>query len=281
MEFVGDEYFRVLGLPLVSGRLLSRGEIEAERRLVVVNRRFSQEFLEGSDAIGRTVSFAPLDRMAGEPQLFEIVGVVGDAKNAGLEAGIEPQVFLPYTTGGIAVSAFALRSSIDPLALQNAVREKVWEVDRGVALTDTQSLEELRYRDALAEPSFGVGLLGSFASIGLILAAIGVFSVVAYAVSLQTHEIGIRMALGAEASRVLRMIVSRGLRPVLAGVALGVAVTYWLSRVMANQIYGIPPTDPWTIGGAVIILLAVGLVACVQPARRATRVHPQVALRYE
>jgi putative ABC transport system permease protein len=283
VELVGNEYFRVVGLPLLSGRLLSRADVDGMRRVVVVNRRFAEDFLEGSDPIGRMASFGGLDQAAGpeDPSFFEIVGVVGDARNFGLQDDVRPQAFFPYTTPGVPVTAFALRSRVDPLSLQHAVREQIWAVDQGVALTDAQSLEDIRYRDALAEPSFGVGLLSSFAGIGLILAAIGVFSVVAYTVSLQTHEIGIRMALGAEGASVLRMIMLQGLRPILAGAAVGVGATYWLSRVMANQIYGVRATDPWTIGVTVVVLLAVGMVARLLPARRATKVNPQIALRHE
>jgi len=283
VEFVGDEYFRVVGLPLVSGRLLSRADVGGARRVVVVNRRFAQEFLEGSDPIGRMTSLAGLDKAAGRegPSLLEIVGVVGDAKNSGLQDDVRPQVFLPYTTPGVPVAAIALRSSVDPLSLQNAVREQIWAVNPSVALTNVMSLEDVRYRDSLAEPTFGVGLLSSFAGIGLLLSAIGVFSVMAYTVSLQTHEIGIRMALGAEAASVVRMIVLRGLRPIVAGAVVGVGTSYGLSRVLANQIYGVRATDPWTIAVAVIVLVAVGLIACLLPARRATKVDPQIALRYE
>jgi len=281
VELVGDEYFRVVGLPLLTGRLLSRADVEGARRVAVVNRRFVQVFLGGADAIGRMARFGEIGQTGEdeEPPFFEVVGVVGDGSNSGLRDEVQPQAFLAYTTAGFSVAAFALRSTVDPLSLQNAVREQVWAADRGVALAETLSLEEIRYRDALAEPSFGLSLLSSFACIGLILATIGVFSVMTYAVSLQTHEIGIRMALGAQAASVLRMVVSQGLRPVLAGVAVGVGATYWLSRVMASQIYRIQATDPWTIAVAVLVLVTVGLVACLLPARRATRVDPLNALR--
>ena len=165
------------------------------------------------------------------------------------------------------------------MTLQNAVRQQIWAVDQGVALMNADPLEAVLHRAYLAAPTFGVGLMSTFAAVGLILAAIGVFSVMAYTVSLQTHEIGIRMALGAEPSGVMRMIVLRGLRPIAAGIVVGVIASYYLTRVMSNQIYGIAVTDPWTFAAVVVVLAAVGLAACVLPARRAMRVDPLIALR--
>jgi putative ABC transport system permease protein len=167
------------------------------------------------------------------------------------------------------------------------VRQQIWAVDQNVAITHvggaygTLSLEQIMYRDALAAPAFGVGLLGTFAAIGLILSAIGVFSVIAYTVSLQTHEIGIRLALGAEPGGVMRLIMLKGLRPIVAGVLLGTAASYGLMRVLASNIYGVTTTDPWTFGVVVVVLTSVGLFACFLPARRAMRIDPLVALRSE
>jgi predicted permease len=283
LEFVGDDYFRAVGLPLVRGRLLSPTDVDGARPVAVVNRRFVRDFLGDSDPLGRTVSFAAVDRNAAPEQrsLFEIVGVVEDARNSGLQNEVRPQAFLPYTIPGIQAGAIVLRTSLAPLTFQNSVRQQIWAVDQGVALMNVMSLEDVLNRDSLAAPKFGVGLLSTFAGIGLILSAIGVFSVMAYTVSLQTHDIGIRMALGAEQRQVMRMIVLRGLRPIIAGAVIGVGASYGLSRLMANQIYGVTATDPWTFVGVVVVLAFVGTTACVLPARRATKVNPLIALRHE
>jgi ABC-type antimicrobial peptide transport system permease subunit len=167
------------------------------------------------------------------------------------------------------------------MTLQHTVRQQIWAVDQGVALMNPDALETVLHRGYLAAPTFGLGLMSVFAAVGLILAAIGVFSVMAYTVSLQTHEIAIRMALGAEPNGVLWMILLRGLRPIAAGVVAGVIASFYLTRVMSNQIHGIAVTDPWTFGGVIVVLAAVGLVACALPARRAMRVDPLVALRGE
>ena len=283
VEFVGDEYFQAIGLPLVRGRLLSRADVDGARRVAVVNRAFARQFLDGADPTGRVVSFAMLNRGAAPDQqpLFEIVGVVGDSRNSGLENETRAQVFLPYTLPGLPASAIVVRTAVDPLSLVQSLRQQVWAVDQGVAVMNPDSLEDVLQKGAFAAPEFGVDLMGTFAGIGLILAAIGVFSVMAYTVSLQTHDIGIRMALGAKPPGVMRMILFRGLRPIVAGVVAGLAASYGLSRYLASHIWGVTPTDPLTYGAVAIVLAAVGVIACVMPARRAMQVDPLIALRYE
>jgi putative ABC transport system permease protein len=286
LDFVGEEYFRVVGLPLINGRLLSSDDVQGGRRVTVVNQQLVEEFLAGASPIGRTVTFAALDRGAPQKRTpFEIVGVVGDARNSGLQEPVRPQAFLPYTIPGFQAGLILLRTTVTPDSLQHGVRQQIWAVDQNVAITHvggaygTLSLEQIMYRDAMAAPAFGVGLLGTFAAIGLILSAIGVYSVIAYSVSLQTHEIGIRMALGAEPRGVMRLIVLKGLQPIAAGVLLGLGASYGLTRVLASNIYGVTPTDPWTFAAVVVVLTSVGLFACVVPARRAMRVDPLIALR--
>jgi predicted permease len=281
LEFVGADYFRAVGLPLLNGRLLTKRDVEGAWKVVVVNRRFAKELLDGLDPIGRMITFEVIDRAGGskKPSIFEIVGVVGDARNNGLRNEARPQVFFPFTIPGIPVRAIVLRTAVDPLSLQHRVEQQVWAVDRSVAMMNTMSLEEVMDRDSFSEPKFAVGLLGAFASIGLILSAIGVFSVMAYTVSLQTHDLGIRMALGAEPGAVMRLILLKGLRPIVAGVVIGVGASYGLSRVMANQIYGVKATDPWTFAIATTVLVLVGATACLLPALEATKLNLLVALR--
>jgi putative ABC transport system permease protein len=289
IEFVGAEYFQVLGLPLVSGRVLSRPDIDGARSVAVVNLRFARDFLSGADPIGRIVTFALVDRMSGaeQPSLFEIVGVVGDSRNQGLEAEVRPQAFMPYTTAGVPPGLVVLKTSVDPRTVQHALQQQVGIVDPDIALTNvggtrlSMVLRELLDAYFFMAPAFGVGLLGAFAVVGLVLSAIGVFSVMTYAVSLQTREIGIRMALGAHPGAVMRRVLLRGLWPVGIGAATGLLASYYLSQVLESHIYGVTPTDPWTFATVVVVLTGVGLLACVLPARRAMRVDPLVALRTE
>ena len=289
LDAVGEDYFRTLGVPLVSGRLISRLDVEGARAVAVVNRRFAQEFLGGADPIGRMAHFPAVDRVAGrqdQPVFFEIVGVVGDTRNAGVRTETSPQAYLPYTRVPVA-SALLLRTTVDPGSLIYTLRREVAAVSPDVALMQpggargSMLLEEMVNRAAFSAPKFALGLMAAFAGVGLILSAIGVFSVMTYTVSLQTREIGIRMALGARPARVMRTIVLAGLLPISIGAVLGIAAAYGLSQLIANQIYGVTATDPWTFAGVVVVLAGVGLMACVLPARRAMRVDPLVALRSE
>jgi predicted permease len=283
LEFVGEDYFRAVGIPLLNGRMLSKMDVDGVRKVVLVNREFVREFFEGSNPIGRTISLEVLSRSTppGQQPIFEIIGIVGDARNNGLQNDIQPQAFIPYTTPPVPVSAIVVRTNVSPQSLEQAVRQQIWAVDRGVALTNTISLEEVLNRESLAAPKFGAGLISTFACIGLILSAIGAFSVMAYTVALQTHDIGVRMALGAEPRAVIRLIMLKGLRPILAGVAVGIAASFGLMRLLASQIYGVTTADPLTFGGAVTVLVIVGVIACLLPVRQATRVDPLVALRRE
>ena len=284
LELVSDGYFQALGLPLLRGSLLSPLDVDSVKQVAVINRRLAHDYFGNDDPIGQTIEFKALDGMPDAPHnaFFRIVGIVGDARQS-LEVPPEPEAFIPYGVTGVAGRnrTLLVRTAVDPLSVLGSVREEIASVDQNVALSRTDSLQATLDRDYMAGPAFGLVLLGAFAGIGLILSAIGVFSVMAYTVSLQTHDIGVRMALGAQPASVLRMILIKGLKPIFAGVAVGLLASWGLTRLMANEIWGVTATDPWTFGGVVVVLTAVGLAACLLPARRATQVDPQIALRYE
>jgi putative ABC transport system permease protein len=212
---------------------------------------------------------------------FEIIGVVSDARDSGFERSVAPEAFLPYTVIAGEDNELLIRTSVTPDSILNEVQRQVSSADSNIALADIGSLESILHRDFVASPEFGLILFAAFAGIGLVLSAIGVFSVMAYTVSLQTHDIGVRMALGAEPASVMRMMLLKGLQPIVVGVVVGLGASYALTRLMSSQIYGVTATDPWTFGGVVVALAAVGIVACLIPARRATQVDPLIALRYE
>jgi putative ABC transport system permease protein len=174
-----------------------------------------------------------------------------------------------------------VRTAQDPLALRDSVRREIWATDRNVALTLTGTLEGFIAEFSYAAPRFGFLLMSLFAALGLVLVSIGVYSVLSYATARQTHEIGIRMAIGAERGDVLKMVLASGARLVGLGIALGVAASFGLTRLIASQLWGVSASDPVTLGAVVALILATGFVACWLPARRATRVDPVVALRYE
>jgi putative ABC transport system permease protein len=190
-------------------------------------------------------------------------------------------VFVPYTVSGAFMRGVLVRTRSAPEALLNSVRREIWAVDRNVALTNTGTLKEFLKRFSYAEPRFSLVLLGVFAGVGLVLVGIGVYSVIAYTVSRQTHEIGVRMALGAGRGDVLRMVVWAGLRLIAIGVALGLLASVGVGRVIASQVWGVSPHDPATFAAVVTVMTLAGVSACYFPARRAMRVDPIVALRYE
>jgi putative ABC transport system permease protein len=213
--------------------------------------------------------------------VFEIVGVTADAKNSGIQDPIRPELFIPYTVTGAFERGILVRTARDPLALLPAVRNEIWAVDRGVALTLTGSLTDYLRQFSYAEPQFSLVLLGVFAGVGLLLVAIGVYSTIAYTVTRQTQEIGVRIALGAGRAHVLGMVIWMGSRLILAGVALGMLGSLGATRILESQLWGVSKYDPVTFAAVVGVVAIAGLAACYFPARRATCVDPIVALRYE
>jgi putative ABC transport system permease protein len=239
--------------------------------------------LPAENPIGDRVRIAQLsefDDKVADPT-FEIVGVVADLKNRGLQDPVGPEIWVPYTVTGSAFRGIMVRTAQDPLSMSNAVRHEIWATDSNVALTLTGTLEGYISQWSYAGPRFGFILMIIFASIGLILVTIGVYSVLAYTTAQRTQEIGIRMALGAERFDVLVMVIRMGLRLVAIGVGLGLLASIALGKIIATQLWGISPYDPWTLTCVPVVLLITGLLACWVPARRAARVDPLVALRHE
>jgi predicted permease len=284
MQQVSEGYFRVLRIPFQTGRGFSEAEINNARKVAVVNQAFVSAYLRGEDPIGRRVKLAQLETVgdAVRDPWFEIVGVVGDVINQGLEAPIEPEVWVPYTVTGSGPQVLMVRSQQTPTALLDDVRQAVWATDAGVALAFPGALEDRISQRLYAGPRFAFLLMAIFGCLGLILVTVGVYSVLAYATARKTHEIGIRMALGAERAEVLRLVIRAGLRLVTAGVAIGLLISLLLGRAIEAQLWrGVKPYDPATLVGTTMLLVVTGALACWIPARRAARVDPMVALRYE
>ena len=284
LQLVGEGYFATLRLKLRQGRLLSEDDVAQARRVVVVNRTFVEKYLGAADPLGRTVRFKILETAqpgAIENAVFEIVGVVADAKNRGIQEAPDPEAFMPYTVTGAFERTLLVRTAGPPAAMAETVRREVWKVDRGVAVTMTGAVTDYLRRFSYAEPRLGLVILGVFASLGMVLVAIGVYSVIAYTVARQTHEIGIRMALGAERAHVLRMVLGMGSRLVGLGLVVGLVASLAATRVLSSQLWGVAPHDPLTLALVVAVVALAGGAACLFPARRATRVDPMIALRYE
>ena len=292
VQNVSEAYFRVLRIPFEMGRAFTETEISYARKVAVVNRKFVSTYLSGENPLGRRVKLLGLESVADslrEPA-FEIVGVVGDVANqgapgygrGGLQAALEPQVWVPCTVTGSGVHFLVVRSAQMPMALMNEVQQAVWATDPGVALVYPDALEHAISQGLYAGPRFALLLMIIFGCVGLILVTVGVYSVLAYTTAQKTHEIGIRMALGAERANVLRLVIIEGLRLVLAGVAVGLVGSLVLGRAVAAALWPrVKPYDPVTLASTVLLLLATGVLACWIPARRAARVDPMVALRYE
>ncbi len=267
---VSPGYFAAMGIPLRTGRPLDAHDYGEQR--VVVNDAIAKRFFAG-DAVGKRVNLCSLDPT---PCWSTIVGVVGNVHQYGLEA--EPTLDM-YFTGGW-TQYVVISASADPSALSQALISQVHSFDPTLPVTHVMTLDNL-LADSVSSRRFSTFLLGVFAGLALLLAAMGIYGVMSYVVSLRTNEIGIRMALGAQPGDIWRLVIGRGARLAFAGVALGLAGAFALTKLISSLLYGVKPTDPLTFGGVALLLVSVALLACYVPARRAMRVDPMVALRYE
>jgi putative ABC transport system permease protein len=283
-QLVSDGYFRTLEIRMLRGRLLSESDILGARKVAVINQTFANKYLGSEDPIGQQVRLKMLSTLQDgkvDNPVFEVIGVVADARNRGIQDPPDPELFVPYTITGAFERGILVRTQDNPGALVNAVRREVWAVNRGVAITLTGTLNEYLTRFSYAEPRFSLVLLGVFSGVGLLLVAIGVYSVIAYTVSRQTHEIGIRIALGAARGDVLRLVALMGARLLAVGTVVGFAGSLLASRLIESQLWTVSRNDPLTFGLVTALMAAIGFAACYFPARRAMRVNPIVALRYE
>jgi putative ABC transport system permease protein len=282
-QLCSEGYFGVTKIQFLDGRSFTEAEVNGARKLAVVNQTFVKKYLANENPIGRQVRIGQLAEFedAVKEPVFEIIGLVADAKNKGLQDPPDPEIWVPYTVTGSALRGILVRTANEPLSMLNTVEHEIWATDANVALTFTGTLEGYISQFSYAGPRFGFFLITIFGGIGLVLVTIGVYSVLAYTTARRTQEIGIRMALGAEGSNVLGMVIRMGLRLVGIGVALGLIASAALGKVIATQLWGVSPYDPWTLVCVPLVLLITGLLACWLPARRAARVDPLVALRYE
>jgi ABC-type antimicrobial peptide transport system permease subunit len=297
---VGKNYFHLFNYGLLRGRTFSDEDLAGQRKIVVVNEAFAHKFFSGIDPVGQRIDFPVYDEIQqqaqetaatqprGEPAktptktYFDVVGVVSNVRGSGIEQEVHPGAFLPGTVAQQFVSSIGIRTARDADEFSGAIVRQVWAMDHDVTLSnDRGSLQSNLQKYDYAQPEFEFVALSAFAGIGLLLVIIGVYSVMAYNVSLQTREIGIRMALGAQQRNVLRSVLRRGTVLLGMGAVLGLVLAWAVTRLIQNQLWRVAPTDPWTLAAVTAIVLLVGLLACVGPARRATQVEPSVALRQE
>jgi predicted permease len=283
IDLCGESYFQMLGIRLLRGRLISEADVGSARHIAVVNQAFARAYFGDEDPLGQKVKFDAFDQFPSTPHdaYFEVIGMVADFRNRGLQESAAPEAFLPYSITGIGERFIVAKTVADPKLLLPSVQREIWAVDSNAAVTSNGSIQNLLAQEIYTRPQFGLITISIFAGLGLVLVFIGIFSVMAYTVALETHEIGIRMAFGAEQCNVLRMVLWKGLRLISVGMLIGVSASLGLTRFLAGQISGVSTTDPLTFLAVGILFLAVGLVASLLPARRAAGIDPLVALRYE
>ncbi len=283
-DLCSEGYFQTLSRTLLRGRLLSRSDVESARHVTVINQTLARRYFANENPVGQRIKFTTFEEWAADwprDAYFEIIGVIADAKNNGLQDAPKPEVYLPYTITSTGPRAIMVSTAGNSSLILASLRREITEMDPDVAISDDGTIESFLGRWYYAGPQFTLIILTAFGGIGLLLVLIGVFSVMAYTVSLQTHEIGIRMALGAQQNDVLRMVLKKGLGLMATGTIAGLAAALALTRLMTSQIWGVSATDPWTFSAVAALILVVGLTACLFPARKATQVDPLVSLHYE
>ena len=277
---VSPDYFRAMGIPLQRGRFFDSRDSAGAPPVILINRRLAEHFWPNEDPTGKRLKIGPAD----SPNAWATVaGVVGDVQQEALNREQKFELYVPYAQerrGFVAPRDLVVRTAGDPQAVAAAVREAVWSVDKDQPVSNVKTMEQV-VATAVSRERFQTLLLALFATLALVLACVGLYGVISYAVVQRTHEIGVRMALGARSGHVLRLVINQGMALTLIGLVLGVGISFAVTRVMSEMLFGVTATDPLTFVGVPIVLGAIAFLACYIPARRATKVDPLVALRYE
>lgn len=275
---VSPSFFQLMGIPLLRGREFAGRDLRGAQRVAIVNETMARQYWGTLDVLGKHLSVEQDGK--GQPEWAEIVGVVADSRDVLLSNSPHSEYYLPvYQLWGES-HQIMVRTALDPNVLANDISKQVWKVDAEQPITDVQTVSNI-IAGTVGEPRLHAILLGVFAGVGLVLALLGVYGVLAFSVERRTREIGIRMALGARKSDILRAVVGHGLALALAGILLGTGAALGLSHVIASELFGVKPTNPLTFAGAAALMATAACLACYIPARRAMRVDPMVALRHE
>ncbi len=268
------EYFETTGIPLISGRSFNEQDHLNAPTVFLISKTLAAKFWPNEEAIGKQI------RVVDDQRLGTVIGIVGDTKHYSVDEEILPQLYAAFNQNPGIFSTVVMKTAVEPMTLAESVRQAVWKVDPDQPMWKMRTVEFLLERN-VADRKFLMLLMGIFASLALILAMIGLYGVISYVVNQRLQEIGVRMALGAQASDILGMVLRQGMILVLMGVGLGLAVAWLVTRLIERLLYQVSPTDPLTFAGIAVLLTVLALLACFLPARRATRVDPLVALRYE
>jgi putative ABC transport system permease protein len=275
-RIISTDYFRTFGMPLLSGRDFLDTDVAGGNRVSIVDELFARKYL-GDHPVGRRISYR--NGADGKPEWTEVVGIVSSAHDTRQE--LRPEIYVPFAQASYFQGAdFVARTSDDPAEMRPALQRAIWAIDKDVPITDVATMDRIVWQSGSVQRYEAI-LLGAFGGLGLLLAMVGIYGVISYNVSQRTHEIGVRIALGAHRSNILRMVISEGMVLAAIGIAVGVGGALALGRFMQSMLFEIKPTDPATFVGVALALTLVALAACFIPARRATRVDPVSAMRCE
>jgi predicted permease len=276
---VSTDYFRAMNIPIVQGRSFTDRDIETAPLVMIVNQALAERDFPGANPIGKRISLGG-NNAQGQPNWFEIVGVAANVRSLEIREPALPEFYLSAKQDSFASMFVVMRTTVEPSVLAGSIRQAAAEVDKSASVSDIKTMDHI-VSAAVTQPRFNLFLLGLFSGIALLLSAAGIYGVTAYSVAQRTHEFGIRMALGAQVGDVLRMIIKQGMLLIVVGIAVGLAASFALTRLLRTLLFGVSATDPLTFVGITLLLTLVALLACYVPARRATKVDPLTALRYE
>jgi putative ABC transport system permease protein len=274
-RLISPAYFDTMGIPLLAGRAFDDRDTPGSIAVTIINESFARQYFSNVDPVGRTI--IPMWRPE-RPR--RIVGVVSDFKHRGLARDAAPEIYVPCTQQTWSSMALVVRTNAEAENIQVALQKAIWEVNESAPISRINTMKQI-LGDQVSHSRFNTLLLGIFSVLALILATIGIYGVMSYAVRQRTHEIGLRIALGAQNIDVVWLVVRQGLKFTLLGIGIGLASAYGLTRLMTNLLFNISATDPLTFAGVALLLMTVSLFACWIPARRATRVEAMMALRHE
>jgi putative ABC transport system permease protein len=278
----GPEYFRTMGIPLAKGREFTDRDDLSSPPVLIINEALARQYFPNEDPIGKRIApgFSTVPVSDDDTGMREVIGVAADVKHQNLQAPPQPEIYFAQAQMPMSAMTVVVRTAGDPRALQTTVRSVVQSLDKNAPVYGVRTVEEILDR-SVATPRFNTLLLGLFAAVALILTTVGLYGVISCSVSENTQQIGIRVALGAQRSDVLKLIVGQGVVLTIAGVVIGLVAAYGLTRLMSSLLFGVGSTDPWTFTAVAVLLLCVAAVACYLPARRAMNLDPMVALRQD
>jgi putative ABC transport system permease protein len=274
-SIISPEFFSVMRTSLVRGRVFTELDNASAAPVAIINESLARSYFAGEDPIGRRIDFS-WDTKGTQ----EIVGIVRDMKQYGLDLPTAPAIYVPYLQRPDAGMTVVVRSFLEPASLVGAMRQQLLTLDKEQPLAQVKTMQQA-VADSTAQRRVMVVVSALFGALALLLAALGLYGVMAYTVTLRTREIGVRMALGAQQAHIMRLVIGNGMVLALVGVAVGLAGAFALTQLMASLLFNVTPTDAATFTAVPALLIIVALLACFIPARRATKVDPLVALRYE